>query len=295
MLKAVVDHGGFAQAAEAVHKSQSSINHAVHKLQDQLGLTLLEVVGRKAQLTDTGRLMLRRAGQLLEQAGQLEDIAGSLATGTESEVSIAVDEIFPPAYLATALQALSLEFPHTRIELHEEVLSGGSELLLAGEVDLLVAAEVPPGFLGEPVMRAEFIAVAHPDHPLHRAARTLNLQDLAAHRQIVVRDSARQRSVDAGWLGAEQRWTVTHVATSMDMIQLGMGYAWLPVSRVAPSLEDGSVRELPLEQGSRRYSELYLTWADRDRAGPAACRLGQLLQEQCRPRAGDLETLSTAR
>ena len=61
MFQAVVEHGGFAQAAEAVHKSQSSINHAVHKLQEQIGLPLLEVVGRKAQLTDAGRLMLRRA------------------------------------------------------------------------------------------------------------------------------------------------------------------------------------------------------------------------------------------
>ena len=66
MFQAVVEHGGFAQAAEAVHKSQSSINHAVHKLQEQIGLPLLEVVGRKAQLTDAGTLMLRRAGQLLD-------------------------------------------------------------------------------------------------------------------------------------------------------------------------------------------------------------------------------------
>ena len=72
MLQAVVEHGGFAQAAEAVHKSQSTINHAVHKLQDQLGLPLLHVVGRKAQLTEAGALMLRRAGQLLLQAEQLE-------------------------------------------------------------------------------------------------------------------------------------------------------------------------------------------------------------------------------
>src|SRR5210317_850217 len=88
MLQAVVEHGGFAQAAAAVHKSQSTINHAVHKLQDQLGLPLLEVVGRKARLTDAGQLMLRRAQQLLEQAGQLEAIADSLAQGTEAEVRV---------------------------------------------------------------------------------------------------------------------------------------------------------------------------------------------------------------
>ena len=82
MLKAVVEHGGFAQAAEAVHKSQSTINHAVHKLQDRLDLPLLELKGRKAHLTEAGKLMLRRAEQLLDQAAQLEDVAASLAAGS---------------------------------------------------------------------------------------------------------------------------------------------------------------------------------------------------------------------
>ena len=282
MLQAVVEHGGFAQAAAAVHKSQSTINHAVHKLQDQLGVPLLEVVGRKAQLTDAGVLLLRRANQLLGQAGQLEAVAGDLARGTEAEIHIAIDEVYPYAYLASALEALAEEFPNTRVQLMETVLSGGAEQFLAGDVDLLVAGQAPSGFLGEHLMRAEFVAVAHVDHPLHQLQRTLDLHDLAQHRQIVIRDSARERSVDSGWLGAEQRWTVSHVATSLDFILRGMGFAWLPASRVKPHLEAGRLRELPLGGASRRYTELYLVFRDRELAGPATLRLGELLTESCR-------------
>jgi DNA-binding transcriptional LysR family regulator len=277
MFRAVVEHGGFAQAAEAIHKSQSSINHAVHKLQDQLDLPLLEVVGRKAQLTDAGSLMLRRASQLLDQAEQLETIAGSLAIGNEAELRIAVDEIYPQDCLANALERLSTEFPHTRVELRETILSGGPELLIQGAVDLLVANEVPPGFLGEPLCEVEFVAVSHPDHALQGLGRALNLQDLAGERQIVVRDSATGQRVDSGWLGAEQRWTVSHVATSISMISRGMGFAWLPVTRIATALREGVLRELPMERGSRRRASLYLTYADPDKAGPATCRLGELL------------------
>ena len=46
VLQAVVDHGGFAQAAEALHKSQSSISYTVAKLQEQLGFPLLAIEGR---------------------------------------------------------------------------------------------------------------------------------------------------------------------------------------------------------------------------------------------------------
>ena len=277
MLKAVVDHGGFAQAAQAVHKSQSTINHAVHKLQDQLGLKLLEVVGRKAQLTESGELMLRRAEQLLEQAAQLEAVGDSLAEGTEAEVRIAVDEVYPYDALAEALEALSGQYPNTRVELMETVLSGGEEVFLAGEADLLVTGRVPPGFLGEPLMQAEFIAVAQSEHPLHHMGRELTLQDLSQHRQMVVRDSGRSKPVDSGWLGAEERWTVSHVATSLDMVERGLGFAWLPASRVSKGLQSGNLRELPLNQGSRRYGDLYLVYADRDRAGPVTCALGELL------------------
>jgi DNA-binding transcriptional LysR family regulator len=280
MLQAVVRHGGFAQAAEAVHKSQSTINHAVHKLQDQLGLRLLEVVGRKAQLTEAGELMLRRAGQLLDQAGQLEDIADSLSQGNEAEIRLAVDEIYPPACLAAALQRLALEYPNTRVELLETVLSGGPEKLVAGEVDLLLAASVPQGFLGQQLMRVEFIAVAHPDHALHQLGRPPTLQDLAQQRQIVVRDSARGNRTDSGWLGAEQRWTVTHIETSIDMIARAMGFAWLPETRISKLLEAGTLRELPLATGSRRISNVYLTYADPDQAGPATCQLADLLKEE---------------
>lgn len=280
MFRAVVEHGGFAQAAEAIHKSQSSINHAVHKLQDQLDLPLLEVIGRKAQLTDAGVLMLRRASQLLDQAEQLETIAGSLAAGNEAELRIAVDEVYPKDCLACALERLSTEYPHTRVELVETVLSGGPELLLRGSVDLLIAGEVPSGFLGEPLCEVDFVAVSSPDHPLQGLKRELNLQDLAGERQIVVRDSATGQRVDSGWLGAEQRWTVSQIATSIAMIRRGMGFAWLPRTRIDTLLRDGSLKPLPMERGSRRRIALYLTYADPDKAGPATSRLGALLHAE---------------
>ncbi len=286
MFRAVVEHGGFAQAAEAIHKSQSSINHAVHKLQDQLDLKLLEVVGRKAQLTDAGRLMLRRAGQLLDQAEQVETIADSLARGNEAELRIAVDEIYPQHCLADALSALSNEYPHTRVELVETVLSGGPERLVQGDVDLLVANQVPAGFLGEPLLEVDFVAVSAPDHHLQSLGRRLNLQDLAVERQIVVRDSATNQRVDSGWLGAEQRWTVSHIATSIAMIRRGMGFAWLPATRIGDDLRAGRLIPLPLERGATRRVALYLTYADPDKAGPATCRLGELLHEE----AGGLES-----
>lgn len=280
MLDAVVQHGGFAQAAQAVHKSQSSINHAVHKLEQQLGVSVLEVKGRKAELTDAGELLLRRARNLLDQAENLEEVAEGLSEGLEAEIAIAVDAIYPYSCLSKTLEQFSQMYPNTRIQLVETVLSGGQEKLLNGEVQLLIAGNPPPGFLGEKLMSVDFIAVAHAEHPLHQLQAPLTLRDLESHRQIVLRDSAQHSNLNSGWLGAEQRWTVSHISTSVDMIRLGLGFAWLPRHRVEPYLNSGEIKPLALENNGIRSTNINLVYADKDRAGPATQALAQLFTDQ---------------
>ena len=95
MFKAVVDEGGFNQAASVIHKSTSSIHHAVNKLEDSLGVKLLAVEGRKTSITEIGKVLLHRADYLLDEVGRIEAVADSLSLGVETELRIAVDGAFP--------------------------------------------------------------------------------------------------------------------------------------------------------------------------------------------------------
>src|SRR6476620_10187152 len=94
-LVAVVDAGGYAQAAEALHKSQSSVTYAVQKLEELLDVRAFEIKGRKAFLTSTGQMLYRRARALLEDAGAVERAARKVSAGWEAEIAIAVEIIFP--------------------------------------------------------------------------------------------------------------------------------------------------------------------------------------------------------
>lgn len=277
MLAAVIDHGGFARAAEAVHKSPSTLNHAVHKLEEQLGVEVLEPVGRQVRLTEAGEMLLRRARQLIESAAALEDVAERLAEGLEAEVVLAVDQIFPTHALAVALEAFSAAYPHVRVQLHETVLNGGIEMLYDARADLVVSGLAAQGFLGRPLVTVQFLAVAHPQHPLHELGRELDLRDLEQQRQLVVRDSALRQSMDAGWLKAEQRWTVSHLDTSIDMLARGLGFAWVPETRIRDLLDTGKLRPLPLSVGGMREVPMQLIFRDRDRAGPATRALAEAL------------------
>jgi DNA-binding transcriptional LysR family regulator len=230
-------------------------------------------------------VLYRRAKSLLEEASALEGAAGSLAAGWEPELRLAVEIIFPTWLLLRCFARFAEERPQTRIELHETVLSGTEEALLQRKVDLAICSQVPPGFAGDPLIRLRFIAVAHPEHPLHQLGRELTLQDLRKHRHLVIRDTGSQRRAGS-WLGAEQSWTVSHKATSIHAACLGLGFAWFPEEMVVGELERGLLKALPLREGGERWAELYLVFADRDYAGPGALRLAEIIRalvaEQCR-------------
>lgn len=276
-LIAVVEAGGYARAADRLHKSQSTLTYAVQKLERLLGVKVFEMQGRKAFLTAGGQVLYRRGKLLMEEALRLERVAAGLSAGWEPELRLAVDTIFPTWLLLECMACFADEQPEIRIELIESVLSGTDEALLEGRADLAIGSSVPPGFVGDPVMRVRFIAAAHPDHPLHRLGRSLTLEDLSQHRHLVVRDSGRERSRTPGWLN-ERRWTVSHKETSIRAAGMGLGYAWYAEDTIRKELEAGELKPLPLREGGERWATLYLIFADRDAAGPGALRIAELIR-----------------
>ena len=284
-LIAVVDAGGYAQAAEALHKSQSAVTYAVQKLEAVLGVKAFEIKGRKAMLTTTGQLLYRRALSLLAEAGGLEKAARSLSAGWEPEIRLAVEVLFPTWLILDCLARFGSEGPDTRIELLESVISGTREALLEGTVDLAIAGAVPSGFVGDSLIRMRLVLAASPAHPLHNLKRKVTLKDLRAHRQLVVRETGQQRSARTT-VEATQRWTVSNMSTSIIAARSGYGYAWLPEYKIRDELAAGTLKPLSLREGSERYVELYLIFADRDTAGPGTLRLAEIIRElvagQCR-------------
>ena len=170
-LVAVVESGGYAGAADRLHRTQSTISYTIKKLEEQLGLKVFELQGRKAALTPTGQLLYRRGKALLAEAARLERSAAELARGQEPQIRLAVDVIYPTWLLLDCLKAFADEQPDTRIELYETVLGGTDEALIAGAVDLAIGNAVPGGFLGDALMQMRFVCAAAPEHPLHALER----------------------------------------------------------------------------------------------------------------------------
>jgi DNA-binding transcriptional LysR family regulator len=277
-LVAVVDAGGYAQAAAALSKSQSSITYAVQQIESLLGVDVFETRGRRAVPTPTGDLLVRRARYLVDEAAGLEASAQRLSAGWEAEIRLAVEIIFPTWLLDACMDRFGRESPHTRMEVMEVVLGHRMHALESGEAHPPILGSVPSGFTGAHLMRLRFLPVAHPDHPLHALGHPLTTRDLRAHRHLVVRETSVDRG-GAPSLESTQRWTFTQMASSIEAARNGHGFAWLPEEKIRQELATGTLAPLTLRDGSERFADLYLVFADAEHAGPGTQRLAALLRE----------------
>ena len=275
-LQAVVEAGGYVQAAQAIHKSQSTLTYAVQKIERLLDVKVFEIRGRKAVLTEAGQVLYRRARTLIDEALLLERGAAAMSRQWQPEIGIAVEILFPTWLLVECLGEFAQERPETRVEVHETVMTDTLALLKDGKVDIAIGSE-EVGMAGEPLMQVEFAAVAHPGHPLHRLGRRITARDLRRHRRILIRETGPQRSREVA--GVELRWTVSNKATQIRAITKGHGYAWVPLDNVRAELASGELAVLPMEQGGRS-TRLMLAFDDPEFPGRDALRLADIIRER---------------
>lgn len=274
-LQAVVEAGSYAQAAEQIHKSQSTLTYAVQKIESLLGVKAFEIRGRKAVLTPAGQVLYRRARTLLEEAALIERGAAAMANDWQPELRLAVEVIFPTWLLLECLGEFGRERPETRIEIYETVRSGTAEMLAEGRVDIAIGGELP-ALASEPLMNVRFVPVAAPDHPLHELGRPVTARDLKRHRRVFMRDTGTQRQTEVA--GVELRWTVSHKATSIRAVAMGLAFTWMPEDTIREELRDGTLKVLPLEDGAARDVPLYLAFADREFPGRDEVRLAEIIR-----------------
>lgn len=278
VFQAIVEQGGYAQAAAYLHRSQSAVSYSMSRLQQQLGISLLKVEGRKAIITEQGKILLNRSRQLTDEAMEIENFAQHLSQGREAEIKLVVDAAFPNDLLMSALAAFARQGQGTRVQLREVILSGASDALVNEEAELVIGVDTPSGFLSDPLIEVELIAVARFDHPLHQLDRELTSTDLAQHMHVVIQDSGEHEKMDVGWLSAQDRWTVSSIDSAFSAIEHGLGYGWLPNNRIKKSINEGQLKPLLLEQGATYKAFLFMSFGHSQNIGPATRELASIIK-----------------
>lgn len=279
VFQAIIEQGGYAQAAAYLHRSQSAISYSMSKLQKQLGIPLLRVQGRKAVLTEQGQILLHRSRKLIDEASEIENFAHHLSQGREAEIKLVVDAAFPNDLLMEALSRFAKQSQGTRVQLREVILSGAIDALVSDEAELVIGIDTPSGYLSDPLIEVELIAVAHPEHPLQQLEREITSADLAQHMHVVISDSGQHDKMDVGWLSSQDRWTVSSIDSALNAIKHGLGYGWLPSNRLIEPLADGELKPLLLEQGERYKAYLFISFGHPQNIGPATKEFAKIIKD----------------
>ncbi|MEL0608216.1 LysR family transcriptional regulator [Vibrio echinoideorum] len=281
-----IDRAGSIQAAALqLNKSHTTLIYALRKLEDQLGVSLVQVEGRRAVLSEDGKALLRRASSMLEQARELELISEQLAKGMESEIVVAVDHLCCLERLYKPMAAFMAENNTTSIQVIETSLSKTTEMVTQELADVAIINLPITNYSAEAFGFTMMEPVVACSHPLVKAS-SVSLNQLSSLPQIVVRDLGSVEKLtekkDVGWLKSSQRITVDNFDHAFGAVEQGVGYCRLP-KHIVESRGSDKLTVLNVENGSGYQVPLHLTLPKGAKTGPAAKRFYELLLESVPP------------
>ena len=264
MLQSIEAAGSFAAAARALGLVPSALTYRVRQIEDALDVLLYDRSSRQAKLTPAGAELLREGARLLNDIDAMANRVKRVATGWESQLTIAIDTVISKATVMELVESFFNQSPPTRIRLREETLSGTFAALSAGLADLAIGvsadAASSPDIHGKPLGHMDFVYVVAPHHPLADAPEPLSDETLQKHRAVAVADSIQRGSgITFGLLMGQDVFTVPTMHAKMDAQLRGLGGGNLPLCMARPYIETGRLVVKETER-SQRVVDIHYAW-----------------------------------
>ena len=233
-FRAVAESSNFRKAAEAIHISQPAFSRRIEKLEQALGVKLLDRTTRRVSLTAVGRDFDRKVQSLLDELdNMLLGIRGVAATRM-GEVTIACVPSTVYYYLSQVISRYHERYPKIRVKIFD---AGANEVLSAvarSEADfgLNFIGRQEPEIEFKPLLQERFVAACRRDHPLAKKRR-VSWTELAAYDYIAVGKASGNRLLLDQALsglanGPQILFETQHVTTMLGLVEAGLGVAAVP-------------------------------------------------------------------
>jgi len=235
--------GGFAQAANQLHTSQSAISKRVHELEQLFDTELFDRSQRTARLTDKGEEMFVLAKKLLDQRDAAVEQFGKPGV-VERRIRLGVTELTAMTWLPRLVGLIQQHYPKVILEPDVDDSLQLRDKLLADELDVVI---VPHTFAdsrmqSKVIGRVKSAWMCKPG--VVQSTGTLRLHDLARHRMLVQgNNSGTGRAYDA-WM-KDQGVQPAHAIVVSNLVALtgltvsGLGVSYLPRECLAPLVDAG--------------------------------------------------------
>src|SRR5262249_30715267 len=142
-------------------------------------------------LTAAGRAVLNDARQVVQRADALRSHAETIAGGTEPQLLLAVDPLFPTDVLMDSLRALQATFPCLPVTLFTQALGATEQRLRDGQARFAIYSILTTGaddLEAEFLIQILMVPVVAASHPLASTPQPITRDALERHIQLVVTD-----------------------------------------------------------------------------------------------------------
>ena len=247
VFTAVARHRSFTRAARELHLTQPAISQQVKLLETEIGLPLLEHIGRQIHLTAAGDELLRYAAQvtdLLREAGESLAAMRGLKRGVLKLGAVSTAKYFAP----TLLSMFAPAYPEVTIRFlvgnREEIIRA----LASNEIDLVIMGRPPRELVtvAEPFAKHPLVIIASPDHPLVGSKRRIPMQRLGTENFIIREEGSGTRaSMETVFKKAAVPFRTSMEVSSNETIKqavmAGMGISFISIHTVGLELAAGKL------------------------------------------------------
>ncbi|MBI3947628.1 MAG: LysR family transcriptional regulator [Armatimonadetes bacterium] len=284
VFQAVARRGSYSRAAEELRISQPGVSAHVKELERQIGVELLEQMGRKVYLTEGGRILLSHADVLLMAASEARSAMEEFRGMERGRVVVAASTTPGTFVLPPVLGRLKQRYPGVDLFLRIADTEQVVRWLLANESDFGVLGEpcAPPELVVRPLATDTLVLVVRPGHPF-ADREAVRGDDLAAESLILREPGSSTRAITESSLrsaGISYRVAMELGCTEAikQAIRAGLGIGILSRLTVADELARGVLKEVTIE-GVRIQRQFGLAYHRRKHLTAAARALMSLLGE----------------
>ena len=231
---AIADKGSFQNAADTLHVTQTAITQRLRKLEDFLGVTLVERTTRSIALSLIGRDFLPQARRLLEELGDALLEIRETGKAERGDVSIACVPTVGVQYLPRIMQEYSARYPNNRIKILDHASSAVADAVLRREAEfgINIAGAHHPELMTMPLLEDQYVLICHEDHPLARRRRVawkqLQPYPLIFAGQVSGNRALLDTALGTNGLGLQSFYEVQRSSTAVGLVAERIAAAVVP-------------------------------------------------------------------
>lgn len=246
VLKTITRLGSFRAASEELHRAQSAISYAIKEMEKEVGFPLFNRELYRPQLTAAGRVLLKKAEEVLSSYDELMDNVDFLKRGHEPLIRIAVAALWPLPPLIEALKDFNTHFPQTQVKIIHDVLSNDEQLLedhadltlgpIFNEQELLITKRL---------FDVTLVATCATGHPLVKSKMQISSDTLSQFPQIIMSSTVKSAKRSGGIINPDNVISVQDYLTKKAFLCEGLGWGLMPTHLIKEEIKKKVLVTLP--------------------------------------------------